>query len=594
MIVRTDVESATIDMLEVAPINRKCSRYRFIKRKPLLRALLTSILACGSYPAYGEAHPVPIHPMHSGIIKVSEIRNIRAKEGAAAPHFVNVQALGAKCDGSTDDSTAFQSALTLAARGNFDVVVPAGSACVINSPLSVSVGGSTTLTIRSSDEGSLHGSRLIFPSGFAKTGITFTLTGAAASGATYGGFAVNLSGLSFFRAGTDTGGTAVAIQVSSGGSATPTLKTNNLTFTSSTGGSWSVGLALSQANVTSLDDTFCTNGFKGTCVSYDTSNQISVEHHIKDLYINGASGTGSTGLSIGHTGMTESLQGFTIRGLSCTGSDYCINAQSAGSGAIDEIAVSGSQFNSVISGIRAIGANTLMVTNSYFIQGSKAVDFENGDRLVLTGNTFYLGPDSVSGVTNESLYTKTLGGDPSTGSIVSGNLFTNLYGVPIYLDSGSNYVTVTGNTCLGNDCVNDQSGNTANSVVDNFGGGNRFGSQTTPQYYAGVKIGPESGGYPLTCTADGNGNGDCTTNGPNGAGILELGPNLKLDGSTTVSNPLNLYQHVLSGVPSCSAGQIMFITDARNTGEATGAGTGAQAYCNGKSKWLVNGSAATN
>lgn len=45
---------------------------------------------------------------------------------------------------------------------------------------------------------------------------------------------------------------------------------------------------------------------------------------------------------------------------------------------------------------------------------------------------------------------------------------------------------------------------------------------------------------------------------------------------------------------SCQAGTEYFVTDARNTGEATGAGTGAIAYCNSKAAWMVNGSAITN
>ena len=47
--------------------------------------------------------------------------------------------------------------------------------------------------------------------------------------------------------------------------------------------------------------------------------------------------------------------------------------------------------------------------------------------------------------------------------------------------------------------------------------------------------------------------------------------------------------------PNCgSVGSVVFISDARNTGEAAGSGTGAMAYCTMAGKWFVNGAAAQN
>lgn len=48
----------------------------------------------------------------------------------------------------------------------------------------------------------------------------------------------------------------------------------------------------------------------------------------------------------------------------------------------------------------------------------------------------------------------------------------------------------------------------------------------------------------------------------------------------------------MSGLPgSCSPGQMIFVSDARNAGEGAGAGTGAPAYCTTAGKWFANGSA---
>ncbi|MGI4946775.1 MAG: glycosyl hydrolase family 28-related protein [Janthinobacterium lividum] len=469
----------------------------------------------------------------------TEVGGVARTEAARVGDVVNVKEFGAACDGVTDDTAAFQSAfnaatsiLLVSGRG---VQVPEGAHCVISSGLTATVGTNRTLSVTSRG---LHGAKLVYPTGFVGTGLGITLTGASASTDGAGGFGLNLSGLTFERAGTDTGGTAISVTTSGGGAAMPALSADHLTFTSTTGGSWAAGLAMVADNVTTIGDIFCTVGFKGTCVSYDTPGQISVEHHLKDIYING--GTGSIGIAIGHSAMTGSLQGFTIRGLSCTGSDYCIKAQGAND-AIDEIDVEGSQLNSTIAGIYDNGGDTVIAIGNYFLSGARAMDIENNSRLVVTGNTFYLGPPSVGTTTNISIYTASLGGGSAAGSVISGNVFTNLYGIPVYLGAGSNYVTVTGNTCLGNQCVTDASGIAAGSNQNNVGPNLDSGNlafATAPWFYSGLNVGARGTSYPLAITADGVGNALIRTLLTTGAGIVEIGPNVKLDGSVQIAGTI--------------------------------------------------------
>jgi hypothetical protein len=62
-----------------------------------------------------------------------------------------------------------------------------------------------------------------------------------------------------------------------------------------------------------------------------------------------------------------------------------------------------------------------------------------------------------------------------------------------------------------------------------------------------------------------------------------------------VGHPINNATVTTANLPSgCTAGQSVFVSDARNSGEAAGAGTGALAYCTTAGKWYANGSQVEN
>ncbi|MCQ8278155.1 glycoside hydrolase family 55 protein [Acetobacteraceae bacterium KSS8] len=447
-------------------------------------------------------------------------------ETRAPAATLNVQDFGAAGDGVTDDTRAFQSALDAAqkdaqgdAHGARSLLVPGGRTYLIAGGLHLDIGGDTSFSIASPG---MNGAKLLAPPGYKDTVLTIAMQGGRPRDS---GFSVSITGLSFLHGGSDTGGTALAIATQGSGAMMPGVATDKLVFGGT--GSFATGLLLSADNVTTLSDTYCGIGFHGTCVRYDTPGQISVEHHIKDLYVNGR---GATGLRIGHTGLTGPLQGFTIRGLSCTGTDHCLVATSAGHGPIDEITVEGGQFNAKDDNIFDNGADTLIVTGSYFLGGAEAIHAERMDRLVVTGNAFYLGPPSAGPANNVMIHTKDLGGDPAAGSVVSGNVFTNLYGTPILLDKGTAYVTISGNTCLGRNCVLDRSGNTSNGIGPNLDGG-VFGFTTRPRFETGAAFCADHAASCLDIGTDNVGNAHIGTDLPNKAGIIEIGPNVKLDGT---------------------------------------------------------------
>jgi hypothetical protein len=67
-------------------------------------------------------------------------------------------------------------------------------------------------------------------------------------------------------------------------------------------------------------------------------------------------------------------------------------------------------------------------------------------------------------------------------------------------------------------------------------------------------------------------------------------------GRTGGFNGVDLPTTTIASLPTsgCVMGSARFVLDGRNTGEATGAGTGAIAYCNTAHVWLVNGAPAAH
>ncbi|NHO33124.1 hypothetical protein [Acetobacter fallax] len=80
-------------------------------------------------------------------------------------------------------------------------------------------------------------------------------------------------------------------------------------------------------------------------------------------------------------------------------------------------------------------------------------------------------------------------------------------------------------------------------------------------------------------------------------GIIYTPAHLKaVLGNTPTAHPITLAASLkMAQLPkACTAGQFIFVADARNSGEAPGAGTGALSYCTTTGKWYANGLPAQN
>lgn len=135
---------------------------------------------------------------------------------------VNVLDQGAKCDGSTDDTAAFNASFSaaLAKSGGSAILVPAGR-CIVSTTLALTVTGNKSINLRGEGR---DVSEIVWSS--ASNGLTVTLSGSSFS---YGRTPANpspvfhMDGLSLVSARSDIGGTALTI--------TSTATPNNNGFT---------------------------------------------------------------------------------------------------------------------------------------------------------------------------------------------------------------------------------------------------------------------------------------------------------------------------------------------------------------------------
>ena len=482
---------------------------------------------------------------------------------------VNVKDFGAKGDGVTDDSTAIQAAITaaLASGYNARVVFPSGMAYVLNEGLTASLTGAQSLSFGSSSPGA-HQVRLLVGAN-VNTALSVVMTSAQATNESF-----SMPGLDWVHTASGTNQTAVSITVSNNSAAQfPSLDVSHQTFTG-TNGSFAVGMSLLNVNVTDMDHVTCYNNFAGTCVKYDSNGPLSVEHHLSDIYVNGPA---VDAIMIGHTGMPYSVQGFTIDRLSCTGTVDCVDVYGAAT-AVDELAIRGSQINSTAMGVNAQSADTVVLVGNYFLGNATGVNLVGGSRFVFTGNTCYEGRTGTTA--NRCIVLNATGTGAASGATISGNVFTNLYGIPILIENGANYSLVSGNTCLGNKCVSDTTlgTGTTNAVGPNYEGstaGNTEYQDTNLVVGSGLIMG--NGTAAASLNGDGNGNVKVS---PNGAGTSAniivtngsvIAPNVFV--GTTTQAP-----YLSAGSNSISFGNLTKIT--APTVQSSAGSTGALPTCN--------------
>ena len=577
----------------------------------------------------GARTPPPPSPLLSDGTTIQS----SATGGAArtlAAHFsdrINVKDYGAVGNGTADDSAAFQAAINaaLATGENAHVVIPSSGAFLVNANLTAVLSGGQSLTF-SSDTPGAHGATILVGAAVT-TALTVTLSSTSGSLNAFSSI-----GVDFYHTVSGTNQTAISVTTTTNaGAQFPALDVSRLVF-GATAGSFATGLSMMDVNVTDVDHITCDNGFAGTCVKYDSNGPLAVEHHLSDIYVNGPA---VDAVAIGHAGMTYSVQGFTIDRLSCTGTIDCVDAYGAAN-AIDELVIKGSQINSTGTGINVQSANTVVLSGDYFLSNPVAVNDVGGSRFVFTGNTCYEG--ETNSAANKCVVLNGTGTGPAGGETISGNLFTNLYGIPILIENGANYAEVSGNTCVGNTCVSDTTigTGTTNAVGPNYEGsssgnmsyldtlldinagflmGNGAGAAllrgdgvgnvlivphgavssanlsvlSGAVYTNSVQLGPSGANYYATLSGDGAGNGKLSTTLATGAGTMEIGPNVQLDGSTTAKGPVRPVVYAQDAVPtSCVQGQIAYGAKIRVGSQAAGAGLGSPIYCNDSAVYVVS------
>ncbi|MCQ8240808.1 hypothetical protein [Rhizosaccharibacter radicis] len=398
---------------------------------------------------------------------------------------VRVRDYGAKCDGATDDTMAFAAAFAHATTGsssNTDVVVPAGSCVLDLGMLRVVVPDGMILGFHGTG---VNGTKLIFSDNnpaapTSGTAIAFTLSQGFPGkfkGANTTAFAhspgLSVEGFSFvsmFKSVHDT-----ALSVTMRGGYGPSVLENNLSFANGMPGQtgWATGVLNYATNLDEVSNIWCeywADSPNSACVAFDTDNRLDVIHKVFNVDMNGG---GST-IQIGHPGGTGSLQGFHISHVA-SGARYGVKILSAAN--LDEVNVTNSEFSNLIAGIYSQNATTLQITSNYFLQNAIAVDVEGGARVTIAGNVFYGGPLRNSPAPNYQIVLNNVPGGSAAGNAISGNVFTNLYlagsgssanSSPIQLMGSTNLTTTSGNTCIGQVCVN----NAAAGPNSNFSGPN--------------------------------------------------------------------------------------------------------------------------
>lgn len=386
---------------------------------------------------------------------------------ARAADVFNVRDYGAVCNGSADDTTAFQAALTAIQSATYGgtLYIPAGD-CELSGRLTATIGAFQRLIIRSDE---MHGARLHWTNG-ASAGVTIAVS--SISQWLPFGPSVAAENLTLVADWTGTYGTAISVVQSDPGAGTyvrtpyPSVSLRNITWMGSAGtGSWLTGAYLFGNNITNVENILFwgrTGDTTSTMLQYDTdsNNPVVVDHSIINPRMHG----GGTGIQIGNGTTTNNLEGFDIYRPSFTGNAVGINIENTTGG----VSVIGGQINVTSCGICAVSATSVYVNSVDFIEAGATHISVNGGQARIIGNTFL----SPGGSAQVAIGLANMVGANTGGSIISGNEFSNFANAPISLTGTTDYVHVAGNINVASALlVNDTTGNGHNTSQANSIGG---------------------------------------------------------------------------------------------------------------------------
>jgi len=482
--------------------------------------------------------------------------------------LLDVRDFNAKCDGTTDDSGAFQAATTAAiARGEG---VQFYGHCVVNSQVNAVVNSPAGFSVYG------HGGELIT---HANNLFYVTKSQVAGGPSRFSGFRIT-------NVGAQTGA-AITIDGSQN------------------------GVGSSQNDRVEDIDFYNT----GTAINAIATSNLIVDHINSQIF----GSTSAVGIAL--TGPT--VNGTTYYSTNSTVSNwYNVGGQSlmTVSGGVQGVTLSQSRsldnagwsVQEVGTGVNFEGVN---VVNSYLEGASGGIQIPDAHGIVVHGDSFDTSPQypykpSWGAI---ELGSPAGGGDPVVGNVVSdnsmsphdqagmsaslryyggqgiitGNVVLGVTGNAVdcmlidtinLTGSQDNYITLSDNTCWDAGKI-DVQGSLASTVQASNDISTVYnGTQYVPSYFDNHDHIAAATVYANAITS-------------NGSGTIQFDQPVNFNFGTQVA----FINMKMSALPSsCTVGTQVFVTDGRNTGEAAGAGSGVEAYCTNNQKWFANGSPVQN
>jgi hypothetical protein len=374
---------------------------------------------------------------------------------------VDVKDFGATGNGTTDDTAAFQAALTYLGtltRGGA-LYVPAG-AYVLSSQLALTLPNVTAgIAIRGDGIGS---TQLIWA---ANGGVKITMPGG------YGN-SVNISNLSLLAGAAGTGNPALSLVNNTVGVATVPTEWSNITNVSIHGTDgfgavnyWPTGIsATSWSQINFSEVTIVGSGSQGSTPGYtDQGVGISLSSNVGTTAPPPGVGYNLSNCTLDYLltafNYGNYIQGVTMSGVSITGGATgiaCPNGQSGN----DWLSLANCQINVSTAAVNINGLQDLLVVGSYFLSPANGIGFQysSAGPFTFSGNSFRsLGANTAGIVIASSNLTDGFPG------VITGNSFYN-FNTAIDLQASSASVNVQSN------CYHSNSTN-----VTNLGTGNTIG-----------------------------------------------------------------------------------------------------------------------
>jgi len=518
--------------------------------------------------------------------------------------LMDVADFKAKCDGSTDDSVAFQTAANAAtSRGQG---LQFHGHCVVNSQINVAVSSPSGFTLYGNGSELIsHGNNLfnvtkVGSSGYASRFIGFRVTNVGAQT----GSPITIDGTQN-GVGSSQNDRVEDIDFYNTGTPITAIATSNLVvdrINSQIFGSTSiVGLALSGPTINGTTY-YSTNTTVTNWYNVGGQSLLTMSGGVQGVTLNTSRSLDNSGWSVQEVGTGTNFEGVTVLGSYLEGALGGIKIPDA-----HGITIHGDSFD----------------TSPEYPHLATWASMEIGDPSgtgdpvvgnVITDNTIQ--PYDMAGMSAPLRY---YGGQGN----ISGNVVLGVasHAVDCMLidtinltGSQDNYLSVNGNTCWDAGKFDVQGSLASLTQASGNSATTYNGTMYVPTYYnnAGYLATPLA--YIDKLTSNGSGTVEVSSAikfdfavsatsqiatptlfadsiSSNGSGTINFNQPASFNFGTTVA-----FKNVTkSQLPAtCTVGAQLFVTDGRNSGEAAGAGSGTEAYCTNKQVWYANGSPVQN